>query len=163
MEFNEDGCMVMDISPFTKPGVFVLLDDGDVVYVGRSSTGIMGVANHLDKKFDKVAFIECGYGSMGQKADELILKYRPRHNKKLCMSMTVKRVRDSARYRVVNAGVCSEEDAGRIGMRAVESIMEKMGIEGHAFNGSAYVSWDDANDIIDKIVEDFRVMAHNDR
>lgn len=159
MEFNEDGCRVVDVSSCDGDTVFALLNDEQPIYVGRSSKKRdVRLAGSLIGNFSKVAIVQCGGLSIDEKADDLILKYHPKYNKVLHSMMTVEDVRDAARDHVVAVGICGKKDAKRIVVRSVDCIIDKHGVDSQTFNGSVWVRKADVVPIVHRIADDFLVM-----
>lgn len=63
-------------------GIYFLLLNGGVVYVG-SSVHILGrVGDHAcDKKFNSAVWIPCGLRNMAELEEKYIQEFNPRHNK----------------------------------------------------------------------------------
>mgnify|MGYP000214506835 CR=1 FL=1 len=60
-EIND--CVVKKSSPIDRkqlrPGIYFLISNGSVVYVGQSKNILGRVACHTEKNFDRVAFLNC--------------------------------------------------------------------------------------------------------
>ncbi len=63
-------------------GVYFLLHENEIVYIGQTKFGLSRVFNHVKNKiFDKYSFIECGIDELNQLESAYIIKYNPKYNK----------------------------------------------------------------------------------
>ena len=63
-----------------SPGVYFLLDQDEIVYVGQSVNVYARIAQHQDKKFDRYAFISCSVDAL-DKLESIYIHYlRPKLN-----------------------------------------------------------------------------------
>ena len=65
-------------------GVYFLINDNEVVYVGQSKNVIVRVAGHADDKFkvfNKVCVLSCGPANLDVLESAFIHKFRPRYNR----------------------------------------------------------------------------------
>ena len=59
---------------FKSPIIYFLMDGDEVVYVGQSKTGLARPYSHKDKKFTKIAIINCKESELDDKETEFIKK-----------------------------------------------------------------------------------------
>lgn len=70
----------------THIGVYFLMQDKEVVYIGSSNDIFTRVGNHKAEKlkiFDNYCFVECQTEILLQKELDYIVKYKPKYNKVL--------------------------------------------------------------------------------
>ena len=60
--------------------IYFLLKDDDVVYVGKTTKGLLRPFYHTDKDYDSVMIIYCDYNELDNIEDYYIKKYQPRYN-----------------------------------------------------------------------------------
>lgn len=76
---------VLSIQRYTKPmicGVYFLIKNEEVVYVGQSVEFLRRIHEHYGKvDFDSFSFIECNMGDLRAEETKYILKYLPKYNK----------------------------------------------------------------------------------
>ncbi|MFC3338766.1 hypothetical protein [Paracandidimonas soli] len=61
-------------------GVYFLLDGDDIVYIGQSTNIINRIAQHVDKAFERFAYIECEQSALNMVESIFIHRYRPKLN-----------------------------------------------------------------------------------
>lgn len=61
--------------------VYLLIDNDEVVYVGKTEKGIRRIYQHIDKSFNKMQFIEVKKDELDFFEDLYIMKYQPKYNK----------------------------------------------------------------------------------
>lgn len=75
------------VAPPQRPGVYLLLDGDEVVYVGKARFNLRGrLAEHFGdsrKEFTHYGYVELPMEQVKEAEDELIRKYLPRYNKML--------------------------------------------------------------------------------
>lgn len=65
-------------------GIYFLLDDGEVVYVGKTTNVYGRIVQHLvDKKFDRYYFHPCKPYEVDELEVKYILAYEPKYNNNL--------------------------------------------------------------------------------
>ena len=63
-----------------KIGVYLLIKNKKVIYVGRSKNVERRIKNHTDKEYDEVKIVECQLEETGIKEQELIKQHLPKYN-----------------------------------------------------------------------------------
>ena len=75
---------VQSIDVLCKPSVYLLYDQGELVYVGQSKTPSSRVLQHRrDKTFDSFKILRCRPERRMYWEDRLIYKFRPKYNKQI--------------------------------------------------------------------------------
>lgn len=69
-----------DLSYLMNPGIYVLLLNGEVVYVGRTINifNRMADQDHRERTYDKIYFIRCNQDEIDRLEALMILKLKPR-------------------------------------------------------------------------------------
>lgn len=84
MKFEEPGAQLgRKVSDISVAAVYFLLDDDEVVYVGKSVNLHMRLADHFRYPgfaFNGFAFVVCDRDILGYEEAKYIGKYRPKHN-----------------------------------------------------------------------------------
>ena len=62
-------------------GVYLLIKNHIVVYVGQTMEFDRRLRNHYDKDFDRYHFFECDFDKLNHFEERLIEKFRPIYNK----------------------------------------------------------------------------------
>ena len=78
MKFNEPEFIDMTYIP--KIFVYFLLDNDEVVYVGKTTPGLARVYAHKDKNYNKVYIILCDVTELDFTENKYIAKYLPKYN-----------------------------------------------------------------------------------
>lgn len=71
---------IYDIPNKVKSGVYFLINDNEVVYVGQTQNGLKRIMQHSDKEFNKYSFIELPPEELDYYEDLYIMKYQPKYN-----------------------------------------------------------------------------------
>lgn len=75
---------IQSIDVLCKPSVYLLYDQGALVYVGQSKTPSSRVLQHRrDKTFDSFKILRCRPERRMYWEDRLIYKFRPKYNKQI--------------------------------------------------------------------------------
>ena len=75
---------IQSIDVLCKPSVYLLYDQGALVYVGQSKTPSSRVLQHRrDKTFDSFKILRCRPERRMYWEDRLIYKFRPKYNKQM--------------------------------------------------------------------------------
>lgn len=61
-------------------GVYLLINNDEVVYVGQTKNGLRRIMQHYDKIFNKYSFIETTLEDLDYYEDLYIMKYQPKYN-----------------------------------------------------------------------------------
>ena len=75
MEFK-----IYEIPNNVKTGIYLLLNNDEVVYVGQTQNGLRRIMQHYDKIFNKYAFIETAKDDLDYYEDLYIMQYQPKYN-----------------------------------------------------------------------------------
>lgn len=78
MRFDESE--FIDMTNIPKVFVYFLIDNGEVVYVGKTTVGLSRIYAHKDKKYDKVYIILCDPEDLDFTETKYIAKYLPKYN-----------------------------------------------------------------------------------
>lgn len=79
MKFNEPN--YINLSAITRIFVYFLIFEGEVVYVGKTTTGLARVYAHVNSKlFNQIFVIECEEDDLDKVEAKYILKYNPMYN-----------------------------------------------------------------------------------
>lgn len=79
MEFKEENCYTY--IPKGDCFIYFLLDNNDVVYIGKTNKGLYRPLSHKDKKFDTVKILYCDENNLSVIEGNFICKYKPKYNK----------------------------------------------------------------------------------
>ena len=71
---------VYEIPNNVKVGIYILLNDDEVVYVGQTKSGLKRIMQHNDKVFNKYSYIETSKEDLDYYEDLYIMKYQPKYN-----------------------------------------------------------------------------------
>ena len=63
-----------------QSGIYLLINDNEVVYVGKTENGLRRIMQHNDKIFNKYSFIEVPPEELDYYEDFYIIKYQPKYN-----------------------------------------------------------------------------------
>lgn len=63
-----------------KSGVYLLINNDEVVYVGQTKSGLKRIMQHSNKDFNKYSFIEIPPNELDYYEDIYIMKYQPKYN-----------------------------------------------------------------------------------
>lgn len=63
-----------------KSGIYLLINNTEVVYVGQTKNGLKRIMQHSDKVFNKYSFIEAPPEELNYYEDLYIMKYQPKYN-----------------------------------------------------------------------------------
>jgi hypothetical protein len=66
-----------------RSGIYFLIKDNKVVYVGQSIHGLSRIFTHKDKDFDFYCFIKCSKEKLNKYEALNIFYYKPKYNKTL--------------------------------------------------------------------------------
>lgn len=85
MEFQ-----IYEIPMKIKNAIYLLIDDDEIVYVGKTQNGLKRIVQHTNKKFNKFGFIEFDQNELDYYEDFYIMKYQPKYNDRYsCIRMSV--------------------------------------------------------------------------
>lgn len=134
MRFDEDNARYINIPPHDKNLVYYLIENGEVVYVGMTRSGLTRVFQHDGEfDFDSVAFID---SDVRAELDEsrAIAKYQPKHNRSIgSFNYTLA----SVRKRIEN--LCGERPT----LRQLKGAMQELGITTFSLNYTDAITHDD--------------------
>lgn len=71
---------VYEIPNNVKNGIYLLINNNEVVYVGKTKSGLKRIMQHNDKTFNKYSFIETLPEELDYYEDFYIIKYQPKYN-----------------------------------------------------------------------------------
>lgn len=120
-----------------SPIIYFLMDEDEVVYVGQSKIGLARPYSHKDKKFTKIAIINCKESELDDKETEFIKKYNPKYNK-----MAGKSDYSYARIKTI---IKSQTNIHSFNVYDVRKLVTKLGLKTYIFNGSIYINAEDFN------------------
>ena len=80
MKFEEDGTLTFQKCEY-RDLVYFLLQDGEVVYVGKTKTGLARPFSHFDKEYNEIGVLPCERDKLAEVEDFYICKYTPKYNK----------------------------------------------------------------------------------
>ncbi len=63
-----------------KNAIYFLVDNNEVVYVGKTKNGIKRITQHTNKNFNSFGFIEYKENELDYYEDFYIMKYQPKYN-----------------------------------------------------------------------------------
>ena len=63
-----------------KNGIYLLINDEEVVYVGQTKSGLRRIMQHNDKVFNKYSFVETPLDELDYYEDIYIMKFQPKYN-----------------------------------------------------------------------------------
>lgn len=118
-----------------SPIIYFLMDGDEVVYVGQSKIGLARPYSHKDKKFTKIAIINCKESELDDKETEFIKKYKPKYNK-----MAGKSDYSYARIKTI---IKNQTNIRNFNVYDVRKLVTKLGLKTHIFNGSIYINAED--------------------
>lgn len=64
-----------------EPGIYLLIDNHEVVYIGQTLNIHQRLKSHKDKIFDRYHFFRCEIDKLNFFEEELIDRFRPKYNK----------------------------------------------------------------------------------
>lgn len=115
--------------------VYFLLDDEEVVYVGKTKNGIVRPLSHFDKKFTDIKIIPVPEEKLSHEEEYYISKYSPKYNKVMKYYVSALNARDFVRL------TCGNE---KYTVRNLKNDAVKFGINLTTLqNGSCYIHPDD--------------------
>ena len=71
---------VYEIPNNVQSGIYILINDDEVVYVGKTENGLKRIMQHNDKIFNKYSFIEVPREELDYYEDMYIMKFQPKYN-----------------------------------------------------------------------------------
>ena len=71
---------VYEIPNNVKIGIYFLINDDKIVYVGQTKNGLRRIMQHYDKTFNKYSFVETTLEDLDYYEDLYIMKYQPKYN-----------------------------------------------------------------------------------
>lgn len=98
MQFGETNSIIT-IKDNGKCFIYFLLKGGEVVYVGKTSSGISIPLSHNDKDYDTVEVIACPADMLDSEESRYIDKYKPKYNTEVW-----RKIKDFPTYSVSNKG-----------------------------------------------------------
>lgn len=63
-----------------ESGIYLLINDEEVVYVGQTKNGLRRIMQHNNKVFNKYSFIETSLDELDYYEDIYIMKFQPKYN-----------------------------------------------------------------------------------
>ncbi|MDA8256318.1 MAG: GIY-YIG nuclease family protein [Betaproteobacteria bacterium] len=75
-----EGILSAAISTVAFPGIYFLMQEGEIVYIGQSRNVQNRIAQHGDKRFDSYAVLPCPDATLEKNERRLILKFKPKYN-----------------------------------------------------------------------------------
>lgn len=64
-----------------KNAIYCLINNGEIIYIGKTKNGIRRILQHNDKVFDEYSFIETSQEELDYYEDKYIMEYQPKLNK----------------------------------------------------------------------------------
>jgi len=101
--------------PTLKSGVYFLIENKTIVYIGQSVNIISRIASHLEnKKFDYYSFIEIKNEHQRMKRErEYIYLYRPKYNKEIFVNPPEKSQRVEMIDFKISKPLSTDEEKGK--------------------------------------------------
>lgn len=133
------------INKIFRSGIYFLLKDKKIVYVGQTTRGYCRIFQHINNKdFDSFSYFDCDKKELSKIESSLILKYRPKYNKVISRDeyRTVKRVNKL----VYKCGYI-------LRFKELQKIIDELNLEKFEFNNESVIKKED----IKKIVEYLRI------
>lgn len=139
MKFSEKDFIAVPL--YQNSFIYFLIKNDDVVYVGKTTQGLLRPLSHKDKDYDSLAIIYCTEENIDELEDKYISKYKPPYNKLMNFGMnyTLSRVRDEIRKRYNDK---------KFSKPALKRIMKDLDIAVFCENGSEYIKKKDFNRIL---------------
>lgn len=142
MRFDEDNAIT--IQKYRDIFIYFLLDNGEVVYVGKTTKGISRPLSHKNKEFDTIKIIYCEEEHLDILENEYILKYKPIYNQ-ICnytQRYSLSKIKDiiRERYNFTNFFV-----------NDIKKINKRLGIIPYEFKGIETVSIEEFNKICEVV------------
>lgn len=119
--------------------VYFLLKDEEVVYVGKTTKGIVRPLSHNDKDFDSIKVLFVGEPDLDSVESHFIAKYRPKYNSKLPGYFRLFAARNAIR---------EEANSASFSVATLKRECKKLNINILDLNGLAYISAQDVRKII---------------
>ena len=120
-----------------KTGVYFLIHENKIVYVGKTIKGLTRAYSHLDDKiFDRMYFIPCSIEDLDEKESDYIIKYSPIYNQMLndsCVYLTLSKVK----LLLKNAGIKITDK------RIIQRFVNNNNLKQHLFCGKVYLHKND--------------------
>lgn len=66
-----------------KSGIYFLIDQGTIVYIGKSQNVVTRTTQHKDKKWDEYSYITCHFKDLNRLEKMYIKTYSPKYNEAL--------------------------------------------------------------------------------
>lgn len=83
MIFNENNSDFIDVPKYKNSFVYFLLDNNEVVYIGKTIQGLARPLSHTDKIFNSIKIMYCAEEDLDYYENIYILKYTPIYNKQV--------------------------------------------------------------------------------
>ena len=138
---------VYEIPNNVKNGVYLLMKDNEVVYVGQTKSGLLRIMQHQNKDFNKYSFIETNLEDLDYFEDLYIMKYQPKYNR----FYSYYRTSIKSCYNLLKNNVKRE-----INLYQLIEYIKKQGIEIKKFKGIDTITKKESEYINNKINERYR-------
>lgn len=76
-EFNQ----CIELTKSSQVFIYFLLDENEVVYVGKTTRGISRIYAHKNKHFNRIFVLPCYEQDLDKLENKYIVKYKPKYNK----------------------------------------------------------------------------------
>jgi predicted GIY-YIG superfamily endonuclease len=65
---------------YEESGVYFLIKDNNIIYIGKTKIGVRRVCQHRDKNFDSFSFLKCQKEEIDIIESYFIKKFKPMYN-----------------------------------------------------------------------------------
>lgn len=139
---------VYEIPNGIKNAVYFLINDNEVVYVGKTSNGLKRIMQHNKKTFNKYSFFECDKEKLDFYEDYYIMEYQPKYNKRYnCYRISI----NSAYSKLSN--IITND----MNIFEFARYIENNNIELKKFKGTSTIKKDDFNNIKKQLEKEYKI------
>lgn len=144
MKFEESGTESIDLSHSCL--VYFLIENDEVVYVGKTKRGLLRPLSHVDKYFNRLEVLECIEEVVDMLENKFIAKYLPKYNKSLNTSYAYSLIRCRNEVRK-NTNLKSYT------LRHLRKDLKSLGIEinSNEFNVNGYITIHDLGMLVEEL------------
>ena len=148
MKFNEPN--YINLSAIPRVFVYFLIFEDEVVYVGKTTTGLARVYAHINSKlFNQIFVIECEEDNLDKIEAKYILKYNPMYNTNMNRNGMYS-IRKSVR--LINSRLRTKMTRPKL-----SKLLTSLGIQLVEFNGDLYIKPEDLDTICNHLVTNMGV------
>ncbi len=123
---------------FTMPSlpnkmIYFLIDNGEVVYVGKTENGLFRPLSHKDKKYDtiKIIFVK---GNVNELEGEFIAKYTPKYNRVISGYIS---------FRLAKEKIRKIKGSEKTTLWDIQRLVKQNSIKVENLNGTKYIRPED--------------------